>query len=126
MLSDRWTARARKLNIEFPYRGYDSPATQCVVFPETIALAEALCNPDWRRHVAMVHESDLDRFYRYAFRAVGIPRTLNQPPVKGDPLTFWVMNIRTEHARRRYEYWSSPLTAIGRHPVPFPNIRHFE
>ncbi|MEV8328436.1 TniQ family protein [Kitasatospora sp. NPDC056731] len=124
VLSERWAVRARKLNIAFPYRGYDSPAAQCVVFPETVALAETLCHPDWRRHVAMVRDADLEHFYRYAFQAVGIPKASNRSPVQGDPITFWAGNLRAEHAKRRFDFWRDPLAAVLTR-TPFPNIRHF-
>ena len=41
--------------------------------PEAVALAEILCDLEWRRHVAMANDYDLMQFYRLVARRLGQP-----------------------------------------------------
>jgi hypothetical protein len=41
--------------------------------PEAVALAEILCDPQWRRHVATADHHDLLQLYRQVARRLGQP-----------------------------------------------------
>jgi len=56
-LHDRWDKRAETL----PPPG---SAMSLLVMPEAVALAEILCDREWRRYVAMADDYDLVQFYR--------------------------------------------------------------
>jgi hypothetical protein len=92
-----------------------------LAFPEAVTLTEILTDLNWRRHVAMVLDHDLDRFYQHVARNLGesaYPRF----PASHDPLTGWAARHRDRFAATRKNLWAQ---ARGR-PRPFSEIRHFK
>jgi hypothetical protein len=77
-LRSRWQDRASRLGLTGP------PGQPAVTFPEAVALAQVLTDLDWRRHVAMVREWQLDRFYQHIARRPGEPSC--RAPSRGDPI----------------------------------------
>lgn len=97
-LRSRWQDRAAKLGLTSP------PGQPAVTFPEAVTLAQVLTDLDWRRHVAMVHEWQLDRFYwRIALR-LGEPSC--RFPSRSDPIVTWTAKHRSKFAPIRDSFWS--------------------
>lgn len=79
--------------------------------PEAVTLAEILCDPQWRRHVAIADRYDLLLFYRQVARCLGQPRTFSDRLAyshRNDPLKSWVIEhrkqfrtLRDQHRRLR-------------------------
>jgi hypothetical protein len=76
-----------------------------VTFPEAVALAEILTDPDWRHHVATAPRQ-ADQFYRRI--STRLSEGTYEAPSDDDPVIGWAIHHR-----------SSP------HP-PAPEIRHFK
>jgi len=102
-LHARWDKRAETL----PSPGLD---TSLLVMPEAVALAEILCDLEWRRHVAIANDYDLMQFYRLVARRLGQPTKFSDRlaySYRIDPLKSWVMEyrkqfrtVRDQHCRR--------------------------
>lgn len=88
-LGARWRARAGKLGPG------TAPASRVVTFPEAVALAEILADPDWRHHVATLPARQAGQFYRRISARLGEPAC--QAPSDGDPIAAWA-----EHHRNRF------------------------
>lgn len=123
-LHARWTARGAALR---PFASPHNP-TPLLVFPETVAIAEILCDLQWRRHVAMVdNDLHLRRFYRR------IAARLGQPPAFANTITFtthdplrnWATTHRKQHEQTRTEFWQQHHRRRSTQ-TPFPEIRHFK
>ncbi|WP_204805991.1 TniQ family protein [Mycobacterium riyadhense] len=91
-LHARWDQRARTL----PSSG---SATPLLVMPEAVTLAEILCDPHWRRHVAIADHYDLPLFYQQVGQRLGQPTKFSDRLAythRNDPLKSWVI----EHRKR--------------------------
>ncbi|GAA2714930.1 TniQ family protein [Micromonospora olivasterospora] len=131
-LHARWTARADALRT---FHGPFNPSP-LLVFPETIALTEILCDLEWRRHVAMVNSDiDMTNFYRHITHRLGQPRTfadqLSRPRLVLDrhrlrsvtnPLQQWIIQHRHKHLQTRTKFWDRHRTGYATR-TPFPEIR---
>jgi hypothetical protein len=98
-LPARWDARARTL----PSSG---SATPLPVMPEAVTLAEILCDPQWRRHVAVADEYDLLPFYRQVARRLGQPTKFSDRLAytrPNDPLKSWVIEHRKQFRTLRHQ-----------------------
>jgi hypothetical protein len=94
-LRTRWRARAGKL-------GPDTAlSSRVVTFPEAVALAEVLTDPDWRRHVATVPARQAGQFYRRVTARLG--EGTYQAPVADDPLIAWAQHHRSDFPSARKE-----------------------
>ncbi|MET8873591.1 hypothetical protein [Nocardia sp. NPDC004604] len=89
-----------------------------LVLPEAVCLAEALCDLDWRRYVAMVELNfDLTQFYDHVAHRLGQPRMFARSIAwnrDGDPLRRWVMAHCGRHKQTRNQYWDR----VRRHQLP--------
>ncbi|QSE84663.1 TniQ family protein [Rhodococcus koreensis] len=127
-LHARWDQR------ETAMQSVSGPETGLLVLPEAVALAEVLCDLEWRRHVAMVDtNTELARFYSR------VGRQLGQSPNFGDriawtvyidPLKSWVIQHRRNHQKTRDEFWRRVRTHYPFNPYMnqaiYPSIRHFK
>jgi hypothetical protein len=124
-LRARWAKRAETL----PSSGL---ATLLLVMPEAVALAEILCDLEWRRHVAMATDYDLVQFYRLVARRLGQPPTVGDRlaySYRTDPLKRWVIEYRKQFRTIRDQYWSRSRTHPYDPLLPdaiVPTIRHFK
>ena len=114
-LCSRWQDRASRLGLTGP------PAQPAVTFPEVIALAQILTDLDWRRHVAMVREWQLDLFYQRIARRLGEPS--RQAPSRSDPIVTWAAGHRRRFARIR-SFWSRHERSRAL-STPFPEKGQF-
>lgn len=123
-LHRRWVARGGALR---PSCGPSTP-TPALVFPETVALAEVLCDLHWRRRVAMAPNlAALRAFFHRVAARLGEPpqfaaRTRYTPD---DPLRIWVDHHRARHTQLRTAFWTHRF----RHDhteTALPEIRHFK
>ena len=132
-LHARWTDRGHALGT---FHGPFTPSP-LLVFPEAVALAEILCDLEWRRHVAMVEEIDMTNFYRHIAQRLDEPRAfadwLPRPrTVLGrggfrstvNALQQWIAQHRHKHLQIRTEFWQRHRASYTR--TPFPEIRHFK
>jgi hypothetical protein len=94
-LRSRWQDRASRLGLT------SQPA---VTFPEVVALAQVLTDLDWRCHVAMVREWQLDLFYQRIARRLGEP--FCQAPSRSDPIVTRAVGHRNMFARIRDNFCS--------------------
>jgi hypothetical protein len=118
-LSKRWHTRAEALGLQ-PRRGHEQAL---VSYPEAVALAEILTDLDWRRHVAMVRDHQLDKFYRRVGTRLGEPGI--RPYSWGyDPMDAWIQRHRKKYASTRKEFWADP--ALGWTTKPFPEKGQFK
>lgn len=85
-LTTRWRARAGKLG---PHTALSS---RVVTFPEAVALAEILTDPDWRCHVATAPARQSAQFYRRIAARLG--EGTYQAPAGDDPLIAWADHHR--------------------------------
>lgn len=119
----RWRARAEAL-------GIPGALQQPVVsYPEAVTLTGVLIDLTWRRHVAMVEEWELARFYQAITHRLGEPGQDRQPGSRllwgqRDALTRWVDTHRCRFSavRRRYQaeqqrHWFA---------IPLPEKGHFK
>lgn len=100
-LHARWDGRARTLPSP-------APATSLLVLPEAVALAEILCDPQWRRHVAIANHNDLLPFYRQVARHLGQPTKFSDRlaySYRIDPLKSWVIEHRKQFRTLRDQQW---------------------
>ena len=100
-LHARWDERARTL----PSPG---PAMPLLVMPEAVALAEILCDPQWRRYVAIADHYDLPLFYRQVARRLGQPTKFSDQlgyTHRLDPLKSWVIEHRKQFRTLRHQQW---------------------
>jgi hypothetical protein len=98
-LHARWDERARTL----PSPG---TATPLLVMPEAVALAEILCDPQWRRYVAIADHYDLPLFYRQVARRLGQPTKFSDQlgyTHRLDPLKSWVIEHRKQFRTLRHQ-----------------------
>jgi hypothetical protein len=114
-LRSRWQDRASKLGLTGP------PTQPAVTFPEAVALAQILTDLDWRRHVAMVHDWQLDRFYWRIARRLSDPSC--RFPSSSDPIVIWAARHRSRFARIRDSFWNRRELAWA--STPFPEKSHF-
>ena len=132
-LQVRWNTRAETL----PFPGW---TTSLLVMPEAVALAEILCDLEWRRHVAMANDYDLVQFYRLVARRLGQPTQLGDRLAyshRNDPLKRWVIEYRKQFRTIRDQYWDRVRDQYWRrvrHHTAYdprfpeailPTIRHF-
>jgi hypothetical protein len=99
--------------------------------PEAVALAEILCDLEWRGHVAMANDYDLVQFYRLVARRLGRPAKVGDQLAYSygiDPLKRWVIEYRKQfrtlrdQQRRLRTHHDDP-----RFPdAILPTIRHFQ
>jgi len=115
-LRSRWQDRASKLGLTGP------PSQPAVTFPEAVGLAQVLTNLDWRCHVAMVREWQLDLFYQRIARRLGEPSC--QAPSRGDPILTWAAGHRNRFARIRDNFWSRHERSRAL-STPFPEKSQF-
>jgi hypothetical protein len=101
--------------------------------PEAVALAEILCDLDWRRHVAMANDYDLMQFYRLVARRLGQPTKFSDRlaySYRIDPLKSWVIEYRKQFRTIRDQHWRRVRTHHPSNPrFPYailPTIRHFK
>jgi hypothetical protein len=80
-LQARWRTRALRLG---PHTALSS---RVVTFPEAVALAEILADPDWHRHVAAVPARQAGQFYRRVSARLG--EGTYQAPAAADPVIAW-------------------------------------
>lgn len=134
-LHARWAARAAALHARTDAGtdgGLDAGVgpgrpTRVLVFPEAVAIAELLCDPDWRRHVAMVTSGlHLSWFYRRMALRLGEPAAVgdmlqNLRYSRPDPLQSWIAAHRRLHAPTRTWFWQR----VGSLPTPFPPVDQF-
>ncbi|HEY4004181.1 MAG TPA: hypothetical protein VGM60_03195 [Pseudonocardia sp.] len=122
-LHQRWEARSAAIR---PWPSAVTP-NDLLVFPEAIALAEVICDLEWRRHVAMAqHDIDLKPFYhRVAARLGQPPQFAALARCSGtDPLRTWVQRHRATHEQIRAKHWDTAWR--NRHTPPLPEIRNFK
>ncbi|MEV6335202.1 hypothetical protein AB0M12_10850 [Nocardia vinacea] len=125
-LNQRWTIRRDRLPA--------GTSPNLLLLPEAVTIATALCDMDWRRHVAMVNTSaELALFYHHIGRILGQPRKFSQTMAWGnyvDPLKKWVIGHRNRHVSRRAEFWHRVRTHRPYNPYMqdaiFPPNRHFK
>jgi len=115
-LRSRWQDRASRLGLTGP------PSQPAVTFPEVVALAQVLTDLDWRRHVAMVREWQLDLFYQRIARRLGEPSC--QAPSRSDPIVTWAAGHRNRFARIRDSFWSRHERSRAL-STPFPEKSQF-
>jgi hypothetical protein len=115
-LSNRWQDRTTRLGLTGP------PAQPAVTFPEAVTLAQILTDLDWRRHVAMVHEWQLDRFYRRVALRLGEPSC--RFPSRSDPIVTWTATHRSRFAPIRDSFWSRSQL-VWASSTPFPEKSQF-
>ncbi|MGD0687009.1 MAG: hypothetical protein ABSA03_18070 [Streptosporangiaceae bacterium] len=115
-LRSRWQDRAGRLGLTGP------PSQPAVTFPETVALAQVLADLDWRRHVAMVPEWQLDRFYQRIARRLGEPSC--REPARSDPIVTWTTRHRSRFAPTRNSFWIEHERSRAL-STPFPEKSHF-
>ncbi|MQS10996.1 hypothetical protein F7Q99_01540 [Streptomyces kaniharaensis] len=120
-LAERWTARAHEYQV-FGLR--EATGMRLVCFPETVALAEILADPQWRRHVAMALDLDLGLFYEHVADKVGATLTDDGDLRSHDPLARWVEMFRGRHQDRRRTYWANHGLG-GLYDNPLPHSCHF-
>jgi hypothetical protein len=115
-LRKRWHTRADRLGIP---RSTRQPPV--VTFPEAVTLAEILTDLNWRRHVAMAGDWQIDRFYQR------VARRLEEPACRDlwghDPIKEWADGHRRKFAATREKLWAAHWHS---HQAPFPEIRHFK
>jgi hypothetical protein len=87
-LRARWRARAGKLG---PNTALSS---RVVTFPEAVALAEVLADPDWRHLVATVPARQAGQFYRRVSARLG--EGTYQAPAFDDPIITWAQHHRSD------------------------------
>jgi hypothetical protein len=124
-LHARWDQRARTL----PSSG---SATPLLVMPEAVTLAEILCDPHWRRHVAIADRYDLPLFYQQVARRLGQPTKFSDrlaDSYRNDPLKSWVIDHRKQFRTLRDQQWRR----VPHHPYDprfpeaiLPTNRHFQ
>jgi hypothetical protein len=91
-LRARWRARAGNL-------GPDTAlSSRVVTFPEAVALAEILTDPDWRHHVATVPARHAGQFYRRVCARLG--EGTYQAPADDDPVVAWAGHHRSTFTGR--------------------------
>lgn len=89
-LRARWRARTGNL-------GPDTAlSSRVVTFPEAVALAEILTNPDWRHYVAATPARQAGQFYRRVSARLG--EGTYQPPATDDPIIVWAGHHRGRFA----------------------------
>jgi TniQ len=115
-LRSRWQDRASKLGLT----GLGQPV---VTFPEAVALAQILTDLDWRRHVAMVREWQLDRFYQHIARRLAEPSC--RAPARGDPIVTWTTGHRNRFAQIRDSFWIRHERSRA-FSTPFPEKSQFK
>ena len=86
-LRARWRARAGKLGPD------TTVSSRVVTFPEAVALAEVLADPDWRQHVATVPARQAGQFYRRVSDRLG--EGTHQAPAAADPIIAWAQHHRS-------------------------------
>lgn len=126
-LHARWDKRAETL----PSPG---SATSLLVMPEAVALAEILCDLEWRRHVAMANDHDLIQFYRLVAQRLGQSTKFSDRLAYSywiDPLKSWVIEYRKQFRTIRDEHWRRVRTHHPYNNPRFPDailptIRHFK
>lgn len=125
-LHARWDKRAETL----PSPG---SATSLLVMPEAVALAEILCDLEWRRHVAMANDYDLIQFYRLVARCLGQPTKFSDRLAYShriDPLNRWVIKYRKQFRTIRNQHWRRVHTHHPYKPrfpaATLPTIHHFK
>src|ERR1700678_3761790 len=87
-----------------------------VNFPEAVTLTHVLTDLDWRRHVAMVPDYQLDRFYKRIAHRLGEPACHGY---RNDPIRDWVHHHRGKFAAVREQFWAT-IRPSWTCPVPFP------
>lgn len=117
MLRSRWQHRASRLGLT------GAPSPPAVTFPEAVALAQVLTDLDWRRHVAMVYEWQLNRFYQRVARRLGEPSY--REPSRTDPIVTWTVRHRGRFARTRDDFWSRHVRSRAL-ASPFPEKGQFK
>lgn len=125
-LHARWDTRAETLS--FP-----GSTTSLLVMPEAVALAEILCDRQWRRHVAMANGYDLVQFYRLVARRLGQPTKLGDRLAYShriDPLKRWIIEYRKQFRTLCDQYWRRVRSHNPYDPrfpeAILPTIRHFK
>jgi hypothetical protein len=86
-LRTRWRARAGKLGPD------TAVSSRVVTFPEAVALAEILTDPDWRLHVETVPARQAGQFYRRVTARLG--EGTYQAPAADDPIIAWAHHHRS-------------------------------
>lgn len=126
-LHARWDKRAATLP-------QSNSATSLLVLPEAVALAEVLCDLEWRRRVAMAeYDHDVAPFYRHVGRRLGQPGRFGDwlsYSIRTEPLRSWVIEHRRRFRAVREEYWKRVHTHRLNNPryssTIIPAIRHFK
>ncbi len=116
-LTKRFRARADAL-------GLKDPAHPAVVLPETVALAQVLSDPVWRRHAAMADQWAMGPFHRRIAAATGANHSTLLWSWMRDPLGFWLFFHRDRYARYREEYTSFSRFSWSEHS-PYPPVENF-
>jgi hypothetical protein len=93
-LRARWQARADKLG---PDPALSSPL---VTFPEAVALAEVITDPDWRHYLATAPARQAGRFYRRVSSRLG--EGTYQAPADDDPIIAWAQSCHDSIIAPRY------------------------
>lgn len=118
-LHARWDERATFLPPQQPW-------SSVIVFPEAVTIAEALCDLDWRCHIAMSPSQPIE-FY------CDLARLLGQPKIFGwrlayeraaYPLHGWVQQHRRRFRPER-DAWNRKDRS-GYLSTQLPSIRHFK
>jgi hypothetical protein len=86
-LRARWRARAGKLGPD------TTVSSRIVTFPEAVALAEILADPEWRHHVATTPGRQVSRFYRKVCSR--LDEGTYQAPADDDPIVAWAQHHRS-------------------------------
>jgi TniQ len=122
-LHARWDQRAQTLT-------WSGSVTPLLVMPEAVALAEILCDPYWRRHVAIADRYDLLPFYRQVARRLGQPTKFSDRlayTLRIDPLNSWVSEHRKQFRTLRDQHHSRRTGHPYNPRVPYailPTNRH--
>jgi hypothetical protein len=98
--------------------------------PEAVTLAEILCDPQWRRYVAVADRYDLLPFYRQVARRLGQPTKFSDRlayTLRIDPLNSWVSEHRKQFRTLRDQHRSRRTGHPYNPGVPYailPTNRH--
>jgi hypothetical protein len=83
------------------------------LLPETAALAEIFCDPQWRRQIAASYYGQ-SAFYLHVAHRLGLPSGLaTGVQVSADPLGYWVDRHKVHH-RGTYRAAWRPAIPAGR------------
>ncbi|WP_194853006.1 TniQ family protein [Nocardia sp. SYP-A9097] len=94
-LTRRWEARSAV----FASAGQDRAPASLIMMPETMVIAEAICDPIWRRQLATAeHYYQQKRFYDHVIEQLGLRRGAAYAfSAYNDPLREWVEQHRLQH-----------------------------